>query len=93
LFAEKINDTTVKDFVKICNEVIEGLSLPMVFFATKISDEKFRLYSPWDLEDYKDIGYIAHSIRYSFKERYNPILTKSEVMHRRKAIKTALKIP
>ena len=101
LFAEEINGPAVKNFVKICNEVIEGLNLPMVYFATKILyDEKFRVYSPCDFADYINntykyinVEYIARSIRDAFEERYNPLLTQSEVMHRRKAIKTALNIP
>jgi hypothetical protein len=97
LFAEELDDTGIKDFVGVCNEVIQGLELPILYFATKISNKKFRLYSPWDLSNYQDIIYITRSIKNFLMETKekgrNLFFNNSKVKERRRAIKTALNIP
>lgn len=93
IFEEHISDDTAKRFGNICREVISELKLPMVYFATRMRDNAFKLYQPWEFGDYNDINYIASSLRNLVGECRNPALETPSVAQRREAVKMALNIP
>ena len=92
LFAAGIDDEKIKKFTDICEEVITKLNLPIVYLATKITNDELRIYKPWDIKS-QNIDYIASSIKEMCSKKINPLLYDQEVIKRRRAIKTALNIP
>lgn len=93
IFAEQISNESAKRFGGICDEVISGLELPMVYLATRMRSGTFTLYRPWEFTEDSDVNYIASSLRNLSGERRNPLLGKPEVVQRREAVKMALNIP
>jgi hypothetical protein len=60
--------------------------------ATKVVNDGFRLYKPWDIERY-DIESVVRSLGNLANERQNPLRGAEQIEHRRNAIKVSLGIP
>lgn len=63
----------------------------MPYFATKLLDDKFKFYQPWNI-DYNNIEYVLNYINNSCAEKRNP-LTIEEIEKYRNAIKVTVGIP
>lgn len=91
IFHEKIEDEKTKTYTNTINETIKKLNLPMLYFATKFSENKFKFYQPWEI-DYQNTEYVVRSFRSSCANKRNP-LPKEEIEKYRNAIKVAIGIP
>lgn len=92
LFSGDIEEKVVRSYTNVVDEVIKKLELPVVYFATKIADDDFRVYKPLDIEHY-DIGSVIRYLRNLCDDRRNPALRDNEIRMRRNALKVALRIP
>lgn len=91
IFHEKVEDEKIKSYTNTVNKTINKLCLPMLYFATKILDDKFKFYQPWNI-DYNNIEYVLNYIKNSCAEKRNP-LTTEEIEKYRNAIKVTVGIP
>lgn len=100
VFGGEIDNATVRAYSNVVGEVVEKLKLPIAYFSMKISDEdkdKFLIFKPLELSNPSDVGYIASWMidcrRDNVRVR-NPLLpSDKEVVDRRKALKTVLRVP
>lgn len=96
IFAAKLENKDIEEYTKPVKEIIEGFKLPVVYLATKLTEDfKFEFFAPWDLysSSKMDIGYVFSSMRNLCNERRNPLLNKAEVEKRKRMLKVILKIP
>ena len=98
VFGQGVKDESIEKYAALCKEVIIGLQLPMVYFSTKISEQSFKVYSPWTWSDPQDINrltsdIVRHLIVDVKEVQRNPILRTQNVLQRRKALRTALNVP
>ena len=94
VFASTLENKIIDSYVRPVKEIVEGLNLPIVYFATKIENrDKFEFFTPWYSSIQYEADYIIRNLEKSCKEKKNPLLYKSEVKNRRKVLKTILKIP
>lgn len=91
IFHEKVEDEKIKSYTNTVNKTINKLCLPMPYFATKLLDDKFKFYQPWNI-DYNNIEYVLNYINNSCAEKRNP-LTIEEIEKYRNAIKVTVGIP
>lgn len=91
IFHERIEDVKIKTYTTTVYETIQKLKLPMLYFATKFSEDKFKFYQPWDI-DYQNIEYIVRNLQNSCNDTRNPLL-REEIEGYRNAIKVAIGIP
>ncbi|GAI78996.1 unnamed protein product, partial [marine sediment metagenome] len=91
IFHEKVEDEKIKSYTNTVNKTINKLCLPMLYFATKLLDDKFKFYQPWNI-DYNNIEYVLNYINNSCAEKRNP-LTIEEIEKYRNAIKVTAGIP
>jgi hypothetical protein len=91
IFHERIEDEKIKTYTTTVYETIQKLKLPMPYFATKFSEDKFKYYQPWDI-DYQNIEYIIRNLQNSCNDTRNP-LQKKEIEGHRNAIKVVIGIP
>ena len=91
VFHEAIDKEKIKGYTTIVGDTIKKLNLPVVYLATKISEDRFKIFQPWDL-DYNDMNYILRSLKGLFENTRNP-LSQSEIKEYRDAIKVTLGIP
>lgn len=91
IFHERIEDEKIKTYTTTVYETIQKLRLPMLYFATKFSEDKFKFYQPWDI-DYQNIEYIVRNLQNSCNDTRNPLLSE-EIEGYRNAIKVAIGIP
>ncbi len=91
IFHEKVEDEKIKSYTNTVNKTINKLCLPMLYFATKLLDDKFKFYQPWNI-DYNNIEYVLNYIKNSCAEKRNP-LTTEEIEKYRNAIKVTVGIP
>ncbi len=93
IFATKFENRVVENYVKTVSELIEGYELPILYLATKFSENKFELFSPFSTSlQYEADGFL-HLLSNYCKERRNPLLSKEDVRQRRNVLKVILKIP
>lgn len=92
LFSKDLKEDIVRSYANVVNEVIEKLKLPVVYFATKIIEDDFKIYKPLDIEHY-DISSVIQYLRKLCDSKRNPTLEDNEVRMRRSALKIALRIP
>lgn len=91
IFHEKIEDEKAKVYATTINETIKKLNLPMLYFATKFSEDKFKFYQPWDI-DYQNTEYVVRNFKSSCNNTRN-LLPRKEIEEYRNAIKVAIGIP
>ena len=94
IFSSTLENKIIDSYVRPVKEIVEGLNLPIVYFATKIENrDKFEFFTPWYSSIQYEADYIIRTLEKSCKEKKNPLLYKSEIKNRRKVLKTILKIP
>lgn len=96
IFTADLENRTVESYVKTVRELIEGFNLPLVYFATKIfEDRKFEFFSPFSSSyRYEAADALNYLLNYSMSEGgRNPLLYREEVRQRRNVLKVILKIP
>lgn len=93
IFSPKLENKIIDSYVKPVKEIVEGLNLPLVYFATKMENNKFEFFTPRYSSIQYGADYIIRTLEKSCKEKRNPLLYKSETKNRRKVLKTILKIP
>lgn len=91
VFDETIDERKIRNYTTIVGDTITKLNLPVVYLATKISEDRFKIFQPWDL-DYNDMNYILRSLKGLFENKRNP-LSQSEIKEYRDALKVTLTIP
>ncbi len=91
VFHEAIDKEKIKGYTTIVGDTIEKLRLPVVYLGTQLSQDKFKIFQPWDL-DYNDMSYIMRSLKGLFENKRNP-LSQFEIKEYRDAIKITLGIP
>jgi len=96
MFEEDADKEVLRSYGNLISEAIEKLKLPMAIFLTKIVDEgNFLAFKPLETGSPSDMGYIIRwMLNYSQDQVRNPLLPHDkEIKERRRALKTALKIP
>jgi hypothetical protein len=104
LFAEAIGNGEIAQYTGMCHEVIEKLRLPIVYFATKLTEhDRFEFFEPWRWTrtvPLPDVAYVADCLRNinierrgSYRAKMNPLLEDEKVTRMRKAVKSVLRIP
>lgn len=102
LFSEETSDGNVLPYAEMCDEVITKLKLPMIYFATQMTQEnKFRFFKPWACGNslpLSDVNYLAEClVRIGLDQSYwvklNPLLRDEKAIRIRRAIKSVLRIP
>ena len=96
IFPEEMDNNMIDGFVKSVQEIIQGFELPVVYFATKLTEEcTFEFFSPQELYSSTRVDaeiLLRHMKNFCDKKR-NPLLDKDEVEKRRRMLKTVLRIP
>ena len=86
IFAPELENKIIENYVKTVRELLEGFNLPLVYFATKFSENKFEFFSPFSSSlQYEAMDVLSSLLDYC-KEKRNPILYKEEVRQRRNKI-------
>lgn len=95
IFSEETRDENVKKYAEIYSEIINGLKLPFVYFATRTIGDNFKFYQPWIFHNLQNIEYVSRCINQNqvARNHINPLLENRKVVERRRAIKNALNIP
>lgn len=96
IFSGEMENKEIEGFVRPTMELIEGLKLPLIYFATKLRNENmFEFFAPVNLYDSqaRDANYFLTWLRNYCRSERNPLLEKGEVERRRKLLKVMLKIP
>lgn len=96
IFSEEMKNEVIDGYAKSVGEIIEGLSLPIVYFATKIDEDmKFEFFSPRQFYSSQklDIVSVLGRMKEKCKEASNPLLKNDEVRKRKRVLKTILRIP
>lgn len=96
IFSEEMENKEIEGFVEPTKELIEGLKLPLVYFATKLRGEStFEFFAPVELYDSqaRDVQYFLTWLRNCCRDERNSLLEKEEVEKRRKLLKVMLRIP
>jgi len=96
IFPEEMGNNFIDGFVKSVQEVIQGFELPVVYFATKLTEEcTFEFFSPQELYSSTrvDAEILLRHMRNFCDKKRNPLLDKDEIEKRRRMLKTVLKIP
>lgn len=91
IFHESIEDKKIDMYANTVSDTIKKLDLPMLYFGTKFSENRFKFYQPWSI-DYQDLRYLIECFKSSCREKRNP-LKGEEIKDFRNAIKVALGIP
>jgi len=91
LFSNDIKNERVQEFTSAANELIEGLKLPIIYIAGKISNEEKMLikgvYS--SVNDYEsELKSFIHPL--SEARKRNPLLANEKVRKRREILKALL---
>jgi len=96
VFPEKMEGKSIEQHVRHAKEIIEGLNLPVVYFATRLTEQdRFEFFAPWSFYSSMsmDANYLLTNLRKCCDEKRNPLLYKEEVEKRKKMLKVLLKIP
>jgi hypothetical protein len=96
IFSDNLENKTIETYVKPLKEIIEGFELPVVYIATKLTEDlKFEFFAPWELYSslIVDAEYFLQSLMNLCEEEKNPLLKKGETEKRRRCLKIILKIP
>lgn len=98
IFSEDVDSDLIRSYSNLIAEFFERMKLPVAYFSTKMfSVYEYELYKPSELGK-QDLNYIVSWILGSCRERVrNPLFledySKDEITKRRRALKTALRVP
>lgn len=96
IFPPESKNKEIDEYVKPVKEMMEGFPLPIVYLATKLTEDgKFEFFAPWEFYSSSkvDATYLLNSIRDLYSKKRNPLLDKKEVEKRKEILKVLLKIP
>ncbi|MCK4647927.1 hypothetical protein KAT51_00245 [bacterium] len=96
IFSEEMENKSIEGYVKPVKEIIDGFELPIVYYATKLTEEfKFEFFAPWEFYSSQrvEVENLLSSLRDQCNEKRNPLLNMEEIERRRKLLKVILKIP
>ncbi|MEM0171809.1 MAG: hypothetical protein QXJ62_02190 [Nitrososphaeria archaeon] len=94
IFTPIIENRVVESYVKTVSELVEGLNLPLVYFATKFFENReFEFFSPFSSSYHYEADSVLTSLLEYCKKKRNSLLYKEEVKRRRDVLKVILKIP
>jgi len=96
IFEEDANPETIKSYSNLLEEVIKKFRLPILLFTTKIiENNNFLVFKPLEIRSPNDLKYITGwMLKYCRDNIRNPLLPlDKDIIERRRAIKTVLKIP
>jgi len=96
IFAETMENNKIEQYVRASKEIIDGMDLPVVYFATKlIGKDKFEFFAPSQFYSSKivEADYLLSSLRDCCAEKRNPLLDRDESERRKRMLKVILKIP
>lgn len=88
---EDVEEDVIEDYTNIISEVIGKLKLPLVYVATKIVGNNYKIYKPLNLEP-QNIQYLVMYLRNLCDRMRNPIVDE-KIRRRRSALKVTLHIP
>jgi hypothetical protein len=91
IFDENLDEGKSRDYAAIVGDTITKLKLPVVYLATKITEDRCKIFQPWDI-DCNDLDYMLRSLKGLFENKRNP-LSQSEIGEYRNALKVTLAIP
>lgn len=91
VFHEAIDEEKIKGYTTIVGDTIEKLKLPVVYLGTKLSQDKFKIFQPWD-SACNDMNYIIRSLKGLFENKRNP-LSQTKIKEYRDVLKVTLAIP
>ena len=90
LFHPDVDDEYIEEYAETVAKAHEILSIPVVYFSTKVSSKGFRILAPLKLGDFVDARYVLEYLRNLCDGRRNPALKHEDVRCRRSALKVAL---
>ena len=96
IFEEEADPETIKPYSDLLEEVIKKFNLPILFFATKlIENNNLLVFKPLEIKSPNNLKYITRwMLNYCRDKIRNPLLPlDKDIIERRRAIKTVLKIP
>jgi len=96
IFSPESKNKDIDEYVKPVKEMVEGFRLPLVYLATKLTDEgRFEFFAPWEFYSSSkvDTRYLITCLRDLCDKKRNPLLDKKEVEKRKEILKVLLKIP
>ena len=91
IFSPNTEEHKIDSYIDIVEEVIERLKLPLVYLATMVPDEEFKIYKPFKLDKY-DLGSLIRWLADLCANCRNPIADR-DFKIRRSGLKIALRIP
>ncbi|MEM3480932.1 MAG: hypothetical protein QXP84_08075 [Candidatus Korarchaeum sp.] len=93
IFDPELENRSVERYVKAAGELIEKFKLPVVYIATKFSEDKFEFFFPFPSSyQYEINSFLEFLLNYCKKKR-NPLSDDDEVKRRRSVLKLILRIP
>jgi len=96
IFSENLKNSEIEKYTRPMKEIAEGLDLPIVYFATKLSGESgFEFFAPSRYYSSTVVGpnSFLERMKDECEGRGNPLLRNQEVLKARKTLKVILKIP
>jgi len=88
---EDVEEDVIEDYTNIISEVIGKLKLPLIYVATKMVGNNYKIYKPLNLEP-QNIQYLVMYLRNLCDRMGNPIVDE-KIRRRRSALKVTLHIP
>jgi hypothetical protein len=79
IFSEQMENKIIDEYVKPVKEIVEGLKLPIVYIATKLTQElQFEFFAPWELysSSKMDGNFLLTSMRDLCYKARNPCSKK-----------------
>ena len=93
VFSEDVSDDKAERYTSMVNTVIEKLHLPIVYLASKLIGDEFRLYKPFSVERSYDASSIVDTMRRACESMRNPAWKDEDVRKFRRGLKVSLGIP
>lgn len=93
-FAEDSNEARTTASVEATQRLIEGLKLPVTYFATKVLDNGLlKCLSPVNMDTPNELDYVIGWVRNCCNDCRNPLLGSEVIKRRRSTLKAMLRIP
>lgn len=91
IFSTDIEEQKIDSYINIVEEVIQRLKLPLVYLATTVPKEEFKIYKPFKIDKH-NLDSLIRWLMNLCADCRNPI-ADGEVKIRRSGLKMALRIP
>ena len=96
IFSETMKNSEIDGYARPMREIVEGLDLPIVYFATKLSENnRFEFFAPSNYYSSTMVepSFLLKRMKDECEKKKNPLLKNQRVLNARKTLKIILKIP